>query len=191
MSDNERSRGSFPPLLAGLIGLIVGGAIAGGLLGALMLRQQARHEAQLAAVTAQTADVGGALRGAANMFDTRDDDEQRVRKIGNEFVEDLENNRLTSAYRLMAPDFQAKTDRKAFEAMIAQYPSVRTIIYGSSTMKVRKGVDPQTYEYYLTATDRNATTNQNKVNFAITFVRVNDEWRISEFEITADARPMK
>jgi hypothetical protein len=193
MSDVTRTpnRGPIVPVLFGLAGLFIGAAIASGIFWILMLRQQARHDAQLVAVMAPLNNAGDIVRSGVPMFDMRESDESKVQKSGTEFVEDLENNRLPSAYRSMTPAFQMKTDRQAFDTRIAEYPMVRNLLYGDRTTKVKRGADGQSYEYYMTATERNADSSKNKVNFFLSIVRVNDEWRVAEFEIIADSKPAK
>src|SRR5262245_9866738 len=116
MSDNTNppTRAPFSPILAGLIGLVVGAVGAGAIFFVFMQRLQARHEAQLAAVTAANVRVPELAFGQGPVFDMRDNDETKVKRFGGEFIEDLENNRLQSAYRSMTPDYQMKTKREAF-----------------------------------------------------------------------------
>jgi hypothetical protein len=196
-SSHPESRSVFPPILAGLFGLALGAAVAGGVFWLLMERQRTRHAAELAEanLALRPLNIGEVPNLMPNpnvpIFDMRGDDESKVRKFGTDFVEDLENNRMQSAYRSMTPDFQMKNKREDFDAMIAENPSVRSLSGVDRSEKVRKGADGQSYEYYLTAVERSDDGRRSKVNFALTIVKVNDEWRIAEWEIVADSKAKK
>jgi len=193
MSDNMSAptRSPFSAILAGLIGVAIGAVGAGAIGLVLMQRQQARHDAQMEAVAAAAANVPDLPFRQVPFFDMRDDDETRVKKFGTEFIEDLENNRLQSAYRSMTPDYQMKTKREMFDALIAEHPAIRRLNTYERVEKVRKGTESTSYDFYLTATERHAEIGANKVNFALTIAKINGEWRVASFEIDADSKPKK
>lgn len=190
---NSSCKGILPIILGGLAGLAVGAVAASGIFWILMQRQQARHEAELAATAAAVVpvkEVGELIRPGVPVFDMREGDDSKVKKAGTEFIEDLQNNRLQSAYRSMTPEFQKKNTREQFDAMIAEYPAVRNLASYLPTVKVRRG-DGESFEFYVTHTERGVDTGKDKVNFALTLTKISDEWRIAQFEITVDSKPKK
>jgi hypothetical protein len=190
MNDPAPSRG-FPAILAGLIGLVVGGVAAGSILGFLLVRQQARHEAELAAVNAGTQPIKD-LRDGIAVFNPpkpneADPEERQVTKFGTEFVEDLENNRLASAYRVMSTEYQKKTERAMFDEMVTSLPGLRTIGDYDRKPKTRKLQDGK-WDFYFTGTERNTF---KKVNVTLTVARMKEDWRVEELEILTEGNPKK
>jgi hypothetical protein len=188
-SASTSPRSATPVLLAGSLGLVVGAVGAGAIFFVYMERMQVRHQAQLAAAATVKAPELNFGQGA--VFDMRDGVDAKVKKFGTEFIDDLESNRLQSAYRSMSPDFQMKNKREAFDKMIADNPAIRKLTYSDRVEKVRKGTEAGSYEFYLTASERGADANKDKVNFALRIVKINDEWRVADFEIDADSKPKK
>lgn len=189
MSEHARpSRGAFLVVLAGLVGAALGAAVTGAVFWVLMARQQVRHEAELAAVGLGAAGLD-ALRQAApgGGKPAAPSEEAQAKKFGEGFVADLEANRLASAYRSMTSEYQKKTDRKTFDALIDGYPQVQKL-WSSRTEQVRKAAEGGGWEYYATCQEHGRAEPHNKVNFALILVKERDAWRVAELEITADSK---
>lgn len=116
--------------------------------------------------------------------------ESKVMEVGKEFVKDIENNRLASAFRTLSSAYQAKLDRQKFDEMIAKVPQVRRLSSSipSRDCKVRKLGEGKAYDFFFTGRDNYAESGKDLVNFALTFTQENGEWRVEEMEITAEGK---
>src|SRR5207237_3112954 len=61
-----------------------------------------------------------------------------LKKLGDDCMEDLRQDRVTSVYRLTTKAYQQKTTREQFEEMIHKVVKVRLINSGQPESKVRK-----------------------------------------------------
>jgi len=106
-----------------------------------------------------------------------------LKKLGDDCMEDLRQDRVTSVYRLTTKAYQQETTREQFEEMVHKVAKVRMVNSGQPESKVRKAPDGKSYEYYCTSQTSNAT---GAVNLALIFVEADGDWRIGEFELKQD-----
>lgn len=215
MSETAAPNSPIPKVLFFLVGLILGGAAASG--GFLVYNQQKQSafEAQIADLEAKLAaklpgdpgkllnaalgqvgnfgglipnvNLPGAPQPAAPAVPLVVSDEIKVDELGKGFIADLESNRVLSAYKTMSDDYQKKTERKDFDALIAKFPGLRRMNSSSypREQKIRKHND-KSWEFYFTGRDAQGAFGKNLVNLALTISKDGDEWRINELEITAE-----
>lgn len=124
-------------------------------------------------------------------------EEAEVLAFGKNFVEDLEQNRLTSAYRLTSPEFQKETERKAFNELVEKYPKLNQLENVSHRQeKVRKSADGKEWEYYCTAREFHESQIGGaapglgpRVNFSLTIAKDGTTWRVTSLEIAREKTP--
>jgi hypothetical protein len=136
-------------------------------------------EKQLAALQQQ---VDALAKGPAASESKPTPDEERVKKVGGEFVGDLSRDSLASAYRSTTAAFQKRTERKAFDEMIEKTPQVKTMGTGGikEPQRVKKSAGDKGYEYYYTAIDCGTS---KYVNISLTLLKEGDDWKVDDVEI--------
>jgi len=193
-----------PWLVGGISGCLLGAIVTAGVFWYVLYQRQRAYEAQLINLGLQVTptgitgslfgvgiDVGaggmGISVGGNGRGGTYQGTEKEVLEVGKEFVGDLENLRLVSAYRSLSSALRSKTERTAFEAEIAKFPTIRELVSEYSRQyKVRKALDGVGYEFYCTA--RTVNYPQFTVNVALTLMKEDNAWRVSEFEISDDKK---
>jgi hypothetical protein len=110
-------------------------------------------------------------------------EEEKVKQVGKEFVEDLEKDRVASAYRSTSTPFQKRTERKAFDELVEKYPQVRELaqVEGWRQEKTKKLPNKKGYEYYFTTYMVSAPTKT--FNVTLTIVDEGGEWKVDDLEI--------
>lgn len=187
-----------------LLGVLVGGsAVAGG--GYFYLQSQEQDQHQFGNLNFQQP---GVIKNLQNLNphavvgdlkkkflpDGRpgpeQDDMSKILALGKEFVSDLEQNRLASAYRSTAEGYQASKTRPDFDEMVVKHPGLRRLnpALTSRVEKARKGADGKWWEYYFTGKDSAMATTKDMINVALTFTKGGSEWQIIEVEITDEAK---
>jgi len=186
ISTEERSS----PLGMFMLGLIFGVAAGGIGVYVWQQREMQRQAAHIEAEAAKALQAGHELASAimtpvTNSPNSPGSIEDKIRKLGDDCVEDLRVDRLLSVYRLTTQSYQQKMPREQFDEMVHKVAKLRNISTASTLResKVRRGPDGKTFEYYCTAQQINATA---VVNVALTFVDSDGEWRIDEIELRQD-----
>jgi hypothetical protein len=169
------------------LGLLLGAAVAG--IGVFVL-QQRETQRRLALQEAQTAaqigkeSVGGPM-SPANGGSVFVPFEDRIKKIGDELVEDLRLDRLLSVYRRTTAAYQNKMSREQFDEMVRKIGKLRhmTIVPSQRDSKVRKIDGGRKFEYYCTS---KLINQEGVVNVSFLFVEGDDDWRIDDIELRQD-----
>jgi hypothetical protein len=123
--------------------------------------------------------------GAERKENKPTEEAQAVKQVGKDFVVDLERDRLASAFGSTSAAFQKRTERKAFDDLVAQHAEVRTLIQVPEFReeKVKKLTADKGYDYYFTA----PMFGSNKlVNVALRIVKEDNEWKVDDVEIRSD-----
>jgi hypothetical protein len=152
-----------------------------------MQRQTTRFNAEAAKALHAGQELAGAVMiPVTNSPNSPGSIEDKIRKLGDDCVEDLRADRLLSVYRLTTKTYQQKMPREQFDEMVHKVAKLRNISTATTLheSKVRKGPDGKGFEYYCTANQINVT---GVVNIALTFVESDDEWRIDEIELRQDS----
>jgi hypothetical protein len=115
-------------------------------------------------------------------------EEEKVKQAGKGFVEDLEKDRLASAYRATTAAYQKRTERKAFDELVEKSPEVRSLstFEQSRQEKVRRVAADKDYEYYFTGLHLGTGPhlgNNRLVNIALKLVEEGGEWKVDDVEI--------
>jgi hypothetical protein len=109
-------------------------------------------------------------------------DEETVKKVGKDFVDDLARDSLASAYRSTSAAFQKRTERKAFEEMIEKTPQVKTMSTAGLNQpeRVKKSAGDKGYEYYYTAFDLGMG---KYINISLILLKEGDDWKVDDMEV--------
>jgi hypothetical protein len=178
------------PMKLFLLGLVFG--IAAGGIG-VYVWQQRESQRRLDRLDSETAkalkggqDLAGALLSASNPAASSANLDDRIRKLGDDCVEDLRVDRLLSVYRLTTKAYQQKVSREQFDELVHKTAKLRsiTLVPAQRESKVRESADSKGYEYYCTA---NLINYSGVVNVALTFVESDGDWRIDEIELRQDS----
>jgi hypothetical protein len=187
ISTDERSS----PLGMFMLGLMFGVAAGGIGVYVWQQREMQRRSARVEADAAKEIQAGRELAGAiltpvTNSPNSSASIDDKIRKLGDDCVEDLRVDRLLSVYRLTTHAYQQRMPREQFDEMVHKVAKLRNISTAATLResKVRKGPDGKRFEYYCTAHQINATA---VVNIALTFVDSDGEWRIDEIELRQDS----
>jgi cell division protein FtsB len=109
-------------------------------------------------------------------------EEEKVKQLGKEFVEDLEKDRVASAFRSTSAAFQKRTERKAFDEMVEKSAELKGLIQVEQfrQQKVKKLSGDKGYEYYFTG----QTFQTSKlVNISLVLINDSGEWKVDDVEI--------
>jgi hypothetical protein len=109
-------------------------------------------------------------------------EEEKIKQLGKEFVEDLEKDRVASAYRSTSAAFQKRTERKAFDEMVEKNPQLKGLIQLDvwRQQKVKKLSGDKGYEYYFTGT---VLGTNMLVNISLVLIAEGSEWKVDDVEI--------
>lgn len=172
------------------LGLILGLAVGGIGIYAWQQREIEKRERlaaeQLAALQAGKDIIGDLIVPAGNQANAANSIENRIKKLGDDCVEDLRVDRLLSVYRLTTSAYQLKMPREQFDEMVRKISKLRNMfnVATQRESKVRLSADKTRAEYYCTS---NLISHGGVVNVALTFVDVDGNWLIDDIELRQDS----
>jgi hypothetical protein len=146
---------------------------------------------------AQIDQARAAYEGTAPTVPPEQTEEMQVLDFGKTFVGDLEQNRLTSAYRLTSAEYQQEVERQKFDELVEKLPGLKRLENMQHRQsKVRKSADGKQWEYYCTAReiDPNQLSGADpglgpRINFAINIAKLDNGWQVTALEILREKTP--
>jgi hypothetical protein len=174
----------FPSFLAGL----VVGAAAVGVAATIHIRHEQARLLEPQAIRQSGQAVQDFVGGigdllASNSPSPSPSDTDKVRKAGDDSVDDLRQGRLLAVYNLTTAEYRNRVKREDFDKMLAEVANLR-LIFPSAQMresKVRKAAEGNAYEYYCSSGGNGFNGN---VVFSFVFEPGdNGVWRISQLEV--------
>jgi hypothetical protein len=164
----------FPSFLAGLV---VGAAAVG-----VAATVHIRHEQARLLPAQEVQDFVGGLIATSGPSPSPSDAD-KVRKAGDDSVDDLRQGRLLAVYNLTTAEYRNRVKREEFDKMLAEVANLR-LIFPSAQMresKVRKAAEGDGYEYYCSSGGNGFNGN---VVFSFVFEPGdNGVWRIGQLEV--------
>lgn len=104
---------------------------------------------------------------------------QSLQTSSDAFVQDIRNNQLPSAYGRTSTGFQARQSFPQFQALVTQYPALRT--YTSLTCA---GINVSSTTGGTRGTVRYTVIGpNNSLSFTLILVQQNGQWRVDSFTV--------
>lgn len=169
------------------LGLLLGLALGGIGVYVLQQREIQRRESELQAAFQAGKDVvGDLIFPAGNKPATPASTEDRIKKLGDDCVEDLRVDRLLSVYRLTTPAYQLRMPREQFDEMVHKVSKLRNMFTTATQRdsKVRVAGSGKRGDYFCTS---NLISHGGVVNVSFTFVDVDGNWLIDDIELRQDS----
>lgn len=173
----------FPSFLAGLIV----GAGAVGVAATIHIRHEQARLQELQAFRQSGQAVQDFVGGFGDLIATNGpspspSDADKVKKAGDDSVDDLRQGRLLAVYNLTTPEYRNRVKREDFDKLIAEVQHVSGILpLAHRESKVRKAAEGNGYEYYCSSGGNGFGGN---VVFSFVFEPGdNGVWRISQLEV--------